>query len=223
MDLRDKEKVIANGKNILNNGFFPDELLESISEKRLRDDISKKVFQQKKVRFEDLKPEEQLYRKLRLHAKMTFDDYLESILIFKNISYLLIIIGAITWFTSFIGANDNADHGIFSLIVGFLLFILTLRLDHIKTYIKIALISYSTITLMELIILGIPDKYLLIFTQFALEARGSVIITILNVISPFVYIGIRLMIIWFLYKVFKNLDDFTKAKDRFENPAANIV
>lgn len=222
-NLEDKEILIALGREELKSGRFPDKVLEGIKNNSLREDVSRKVFHNKKVRIEDLSIEEKQYRRLRLDAKLAFDEYLQGILIFKNVCYLLIIFGAITWFTSIIGANNNTDHGIITLATGLVLLIISMRLSLIKKLNKLILIVYAITTLAEFFILGVPDKYLLIFTQFEIHARGSLMIHALNVISPYVYLGVRAVIIWLLYRVYENYEDFKKIKENFENQMVKTV
>jgi len=209
-----KEKLIVEGQELLKKGIFPDDLLSDIKEKRLRKEISDKIFYKKHVKFEDLSEEEKRVRKLRMKVKLSFVDYLQSFMLFSNLSYLLLIIGIITWFTSITGANSNGVYGIISMFLGALLLVISLSKEKVLAFTKIALIIYSIATLLEIIFFGIPERYL----SPDREVRITLLMIILNEISPYFYLIVRLMGIGMLFKVKKNQETFQQAKNAFENP-----
>lgn len=64
MSLEAKKQLIKEGQFLLNKGIFPNTVLESIEEPRLRKDVANQIFNPTEEKFEKLSKEEQDIKKV---------------------------------------------------------------------------------------------------------------------------------------------------------------
>lgn len=223
MSLEEKRKLIERGRQELSNGVFPNLTLESIKDSRLRKDVSKSIFNLSGEKFDDLPKEEKEKRKNRLKVILKFEDYLLSFIMFRNASYILLIIGLITFFSSFIGADNNLFFGVITLIIGFSILLISLNKKLVLKFILTVGILYIVIYLLELLFLGLPSPYLYVIDNDILASRRGAIPRIFNVLTPYIYIIARLVIGWVIFAAYKKQLNFIKAKTEYETIVANHV
>ncbi|ATA76472.1 conserved membrane hypothetical protein [Capnocytophaga canimorsus] len=213
--LREKQRLIDKGRELLSNKIFPDEVLVNIRDERLRKDIAKEIFTPNDIRFEDLSKEEQVKRRESLKVQLLFSEYLHSFVTLKSITYLLLIIGLITLITAILHINNNLYFGIITSFIGILLFLISLDREKVVKYsLKIAII-YSVLYLIELIILKIPMPYIQPINVDVLESRRGALTKIVNLVSPYLYVILRIVVGVFLFKIYTAQQKFIEGKRKF--------
>ena len=226
MDLNSKKQFIEEGKKTLELGGFPNEILETIKDVRLRKEVFDGIFYDSKEKFEDLPDKEQKIRKSRLKIIQGFTNYMTSFSIYQKSAIILIIIGMLTLIshTAF-NIRDNLVFGIISLIIGIILFAISLKNERIKKMLYISSILYVLLYLIELIGWGIPSNYFFIenpqidFDTTGIRRRGiprGLFPTIVNSISPYVYLLTRFIVGAMLFLAYKKHVNFKKLKSEFE-------
>jgi hypothetical protein len=226
MDLNSKKQLIEEGKKTLELGGFPNEILENIKDVRLRKEVFDGIFYDSKEKFEDLPDKEQKIRKSRLKIIQGFTNYMTSFSIYQKSAIILIIIGMLTLisYTAF-NIRDNLVFGIISLIIGIILFAISLKNERIKKMLYISSILYVLLYLIELIGWGIPSNYFFIenpqidFDTTGIRRRGiprGLFPTIVNSISPYVYLLTRFIVGAMLFLAYKKHVNFKKLKSEFE-------
>ena len=226
MDLNSKKQLIEEGKKTLELGGFPNEILENIKDVRLRKEVFDGIFYDSKEKFEDLPDKEQKIRKSRLKIIQGFTNYMTSFSIYQKSAIILIFIGMLTLIshTAF-NIRDNLVFGIISLIIGIILFAISLKNERIKKMLYISSILYVLLYLIELIGWGIPSNYFFIenpqidFDTTGIRYRGiprGLFPTIVNSISPYVYLLTRFIVGAMLFLAYKKHVNFKKLKSEFE-------
>ena len=226
MDLNSKKQLIEEGKKTLELGGFPNEILENIKDVRLRKEVFDGIFYDSKEKFEDLPDKEQKIRKSRLKIIQGFTNYMTSFSIYQKSAIILIFIGMLTLisYTAF-NIRDNLVFGIISLIIGIILFAISLKNERIKKMLYISSILYVLLYLIELIGWGIPSNYFFIenpqidFDTTGIRYRGiprGLFPTIVNSISPYVYLLTRFIVGAMLFLAYKKHVNFKKLKAEFE-------
>ena len=226
MDLNSKKQLIEEGKKTLELGGFPNEILENIKDVRLRKEVFDGIFYDSKEKFEDLPDKEQKIRKSRLKIIQGFTNYMTSFSIYQKSAIILIFIGMLTLIshTAF-NIRDNLVFGIISLIIGIILFAISLKNERIKKMLYISSILYVLLYLIELIGWGIPSNYFFIenpqidFDTTGIRHRGiprGLFPTIVNSISPYVYLLTRFIVGAMLFLAYKKHVNFKKLKSEFE-------
>ena len=226
MDLYSKKQLIEEGKKTLELGGFPNEILENIKDVRLRKEVFDGIFYDSKEKFEDLPDKEQKIRKSRLKIIQGFTNYMTSFSIYQKSAIILIFIGMLTLIshTAF-NIRDNLVFGIISLIIGIILFAISLKNERIKKMLYISSILYVLLYLIELIGWGIPSNYFFIenpqidFDTTGIRYRGiprGLFPTIVNSISPYVYLLTRFIVGAMLFLAYKKHVNFKKLKAEFE-------
>ncbi|AWL77895.1 hypothetical protein DKB58_02445 [Capnocytophaga canimorsus] len=214
--LREKQHIIEKGRELLSNKIFPDEVLVNIRDERLRKDIAKEIFTPNDIRFEDLSKEEQVKRRESLKVQLLFGEYLQSFATLKSITYLLLIVGLITLITAILHINNNLYFGIITSFIGILLFLISLDREKVVKYsLKIAII-YSVLYLIELIILKIPMPYIQPINVDVLESRRGALTKIVNLVSPYLYVILRIVAGVFLFKIYTVQQKFIEGKRKFK-------
>ena len=226
MDLNSKKQLIEEGKKTLELGGFPNEILETIKDVRLRKEVFDGIFYDSKEKFEDLPDKEQKIRKSRLKIIQGFTNYMTSFSIYQKSAIILIIIGMLTLisYTAF-NIRDNLVFGIISLIIGIIIFAISLKNERIKKMLYISSILYVLLYLIELIGWGIPSNYFFIenpqidFDTTGIRRRGiprGLFPTIVNSISPYVYLLTKFIVGAMLFLAYKKHVNFKKLKSEFE-------
>lgn len=224
MDLYSKKQLIEEGKKTLELGGFPNEILESIKDVRFRKEVFDGIFYDSKEKFEDLPDKEQKIRKSRLKIIQGFTNYMTSFSIYQKSAIILIFIGMLTLMshTAF-DIRDNLVFGIISLIIGIILYAISLKNERIKKMLYISSILYALFYLIELIGWGIPSNYFSIEnlqidfdnTRIRGIPRGF-FSNIFNSISPYIYLVTRIIVGAMLFLANKKHVRFKKLKAEFE-------
>ena len=201
--------------------------MENIKDVRLRKEVFDGIFYDSKEKFEDLTDKEQKIRKSRLKIIQGFTNYMTSFSIYQKSAIILIFIGMLTLIshTAF-NIRDNLVFGIISLIIGIILFAISLKNERIKKMLYISSIFYVLLYLIELIGWGIPSNYFFIENlQIDFDNtnggrhRGiprGLFPTIVNSISPYVYLITRFIVGAMLFLAYKKHVNFKKLKAEFE-------
>lgn len=209
--LEEKNRLIEEGTKALEQGKFPRDVLESIKDKRLRKDVSQRIFNPSNVKFDSLSKEEKEHRKARLNVKLLFEEYLLSFTLFKNTSYLLLITGIATIF------GNNSIGGLITIILGLLLLFVSFSKSRIIKTARYITLAYFAITIIELIIVGIRFSYTDAISDDILVSRRGAMLKIVNVLIPFSYLIVRLVCTAFLWMTHVKQTKFFKAQEAFEN------
>lgn len=216
MSLEAKKQLIKEGQFLLNKGIFPNTVLESIEEPRLRKDVANQIFNPTEEKFEKLSKEEQDIKKSRLNIILKFNDYIQSLNMFKNGSYLLLTLGIITLGSALLKINDNYIFGLLTLVIGIVILIISLnRKILLKTTLYIA-IAYLAITLLELIVFKLPSPYIYAIDTNVLASRRGALPKVINLITPIAYVTIRLSLAGFFINAYLQQKSFIKIKNEFE-------
>lgn len=216
MSLEDKNRLIKEGQAQLKKGIFPNLILESINESRLRKDVEKQIFNPSGEKFDNLSKEDQDIKKSRLAIILKFNDYIQALNIFKNGAYLLLILGIITLGSALLKINNNHIFGLLTFISGLIILIASSnRKLLLKTTLYIVIV-YLVFTLLELIIFKLPSPYIYAISNNVLENRRGALPKIINLISPFVYLTIRLSLVVFFIGAYLKQQSFFKIKSKYE-------
>ena len=215
MQVKEIQNKIEKGVELLKNGFFPESILFSLKEERLRGDIKSKIFElyQRELH---LSNKERMRLKIVQKVKVEFDTFYNSFVIIKNISYILIIMGGILFGTGMIGMNNNSIHGLITALVGVLLYLISLSKDGTIKSIPYFLTIYLSEFIIEVFVFGIPGKFFNFFNADPFSSRGAALITLLNEFVPYAYVLIRLFIGYMLVRVWYSQSKYLRLKISFE-------
>lgn len=214
--LKEKQQLIEKGRKLLENKIFPDEILTNIKDDSLRKDVSKEIFTPNNVRFDDLSSEEKQKRKESLKVQLAYHSHLQSFANFKGITYFLLIVGLITLITAILRINQNLYFGLITTLIGGVLLFISLDYKKIVSYsLKIA-IAYAVLYLIELAVFQIPSPYIQAIGSDVLSSRRGGLTKIINLISPYVYVTLRVCLGVFLFQIYTTQKKFLQEKQRFE-------
>lgn len=221
MSLAEKKIIIEQGKNELAIGKFPENTLAEIKDSRLRADVSKQIFETSGVNYDSLSIKQKELKKLRLKAQLLFEDYLQTFLIFSNVSYLLVIIGIVSILSTMYGMNDNQFSGLITLMTGFFIYLIALKKKLVLKVSLITAIAYLSLFIIELLVLGLPEPYMKNLSNAILSDNITALLKSINIISPYMYFITRITLAGVLFMVCKRQINFIKAKSEFESLAKN--
>jgi hypothetical protein len=220
MSLEEIKKKVEEGQKQLAKGIFPDEVLLSINDERLRKDVSDQIFNPAGVKFDDLSHEEKKQRKARLKVKLSFIEYEGSFGMFSIAAWLTLIIGFVTFVTAVIGMNDNLMYGIISMVVGIPILFISVKKELILKYILIVSIVYAAIYIIEVATLLIPDPYLFEPKDDIISSRRGALAKIFNLLTPFIYVTFRVISGAAFIIALRRQKNFFRDKTEFESGKA---
>ena len=129
---------------------------------------------------------------------------------------MLLILGIITLGSALLKINNNHIFGLLTFISGLIILIASSnRKLLLKTTLYIV-IAYLVFTLLELIIFKLPSPYIYAISNNVLENRRGALPKIINLISPFVYLTIRLSLVVFFIGAYLKQQSFFKIKSKYE-------
>lgn len=210
MDIQQKSKLINDGIALLDKGRFPTAILESVKDKRLRDDIVKRMFDRGGKKFEDLTEKEQASRKAALSAKIHFEDYLQSFMLYKNVSLMLFVVGFVSLF------GKNIPNAGITLLISLVLFLSTYNRQLVIKSIKGVAFGYLPLFFLELWLLGYSFATFKGISVDMLESGQGILQKVFSLALPLIYPIARIVVGAFLFIIYQNQSRFLKAKTQFE-------
>ena len=214
--LRHKQALIERGRQQVLNRKFPTELLEGIRDERLRKEVEKEIFFPSGVPYQDLPKEEQERRAELLSLLITFKDYLRAKAMLKGCYLLLLIIGLITVSTAIMGLNGNLYFGVSTLLCAVGLYLWTRYPSLHLAYGQWVAGGCLLLIALELLLWGLPMPYMdggmsYWFDEDVLAHKQTARVKILNIMTPYVYLTIRVTVVWILWKCWRWQVHFAEA------------
>ena len=200
-------ELIQTGKELIENGFGAGYVYKWIRERVPDQGIRERIMSQITAKNNPANtiqtPANEAVikdRNLR-NAKYIFQDFLESIEQIKTVGYIHILFGGLLLLSYFIFGGNSWSQAILSLFVGVVLFQLSTSssLKQRSTIILIATV-YLLVVISEFLLLGLPDKLIPHLGEFE-SVKFINIVTIANDLTPVLYFGIKLALVYYFVKV----------------------
>lgn len=221
MNPAEKQRHADQGRQLLKQRKFPDDLIMGIREPRLRKEITKMIFSDnQKVDFRNLSDEEKKYRQARLRVRNQFTEYTSAMVMYKNAAYLALITGIIMAGTSITGMNGNWPFGVLSLIAGAALISTAGKRHVIATQGWIIAAAYSLSVVLEFVIFRMPDPLIAPKTSWGenfFRGRQGAVVLMFILAVPYLYIAIKIFIAGVLFYIYYKTGKYQQAKDTFES------
>ncbi|NRA12426.1 MAG: hypothetical protein HRT57_10785 [Crocinitomicaceae bacterium] len=208
-----KKELIEFGQKLIEKGRTPTEIHNAIaiksSSKKLLNEVLEQIFINEKptIKRSPERTKDLLNaNKLKLNLEYSMKGLL-------RISVTILIVGGITYGLSSIEVNQNEVFGWTTLSQGLIVTILFLLVKYkgLMNLLLPAVIIYFSIWLIELLIWGMPNDLLEVYNSQALNVPPRIklnvdagIARIIGFIFPFVYLGVKLFLGWFIYLPFRN-------------------
>ena len=202
------ESIIKNGKEQIKKNRFSLELVSEIEKIKYRDKLLKKIFIQENIPFEKQTIEIKKRRKLIMDLKSSFYDYLNLFDKYKVTSFLLLGLSLIMLTFSLLKFNSNLLFGLLTLIQGGILFgISKNRKFSIKSILLVILI-FALLLGLEFVVLGIPKPLFEMMSNDILEKKQGSLTRIINLLTPIIYILVKIGVLGILVYLFIKKKDF---------------
>lgn len=214
--MNDTEQLILRGKSQLDNYSFSDELIEEIEPYKYRDSLLRSMFKPDNTPLDELTPEQKQKRKNILNFKFVLDDYLQAFDKYSVASYILLITGIVMILFSLLRFNSNLIVSIITVLQGTaLLFISRNRKLSISSIIPVIIVLTITI-IIELLLFGFPKPLFEMMSRDVLQSRRGSLTRILNQLTPYIYIIIKVCALSFLAIIYTKKKKFLEARKKFE-------
>lgn len=209
---------VTEGKYLLKRGIFPDEILINIRNSELRKEVSSQIlYPQDEPKYSELSKIEKDKRSKRLKIELAFINQMHGLSIFNKLSTFLLFIGLIMLVLSAVNKNGNLPFGIITVVEGFLIYLFTRSFLDIIKNIQFIFLIFAALIILELIVFKIPNRPLTFLNNDILSSKWGAILKIINLMSPLIYIALKI-VIWGVILIVKNkIQLFNKAKNEFEN------
>jgi len=198
-----KERLITRAKMILAQGKYPAELLEQIKDERLLKEVMKEMMPSAGTAYELLNDEEKQQRDHLLALNIKFRDYLYSFILCKNIGYLLFITALLVGISAVMQFNNNGIFGVLSLLNGALLLYLATEKKKLLHYPWQLFCVFLLFYIIELIVWQVPSPFLYFIDTDVLASRHEAKMKLVNLATPLIYEGIRIVSLFWIYKISK--------------------
>ena len=198
-----KERLITRAKMILAQGKYPAELLEQIKDERLLKEVMKEMMPSAGTAYELLNDEEKQQRDHLLALNIKFRDYLYSFILCKNIGYLLLITALLVGISAVMQFNNNGIFGVLSLLNGALLLYLATEKKKLLHYPWQLFCVFLLFYIIELIVWQVPSPFLYFIDTDVLASRHEAKMKLVNLATPLIYEGIRIVSLFWIYKISK--------------------
>ena len=198
-----KERLITRAKMILAQGKYPAELLEQIKDERLLKEVMKEMMPSAGTAYELLNDEEKQQRDHLLALNIKFRDYLYSFILCKNIGYLLLITALLVGISAVMQFNNNGIFGVLSLLNGALLLYLVTEKKKLLHYPWQLFCVFLLFYIIELIVWQVPSPFLYFIDTDVLASRHEAKMKLVNLATPLIYEGIRIVSLFGIYKISK--------------------
>lgn len=217
MDFKQRASIAQEGAQLLKQGIFPNELLERVKEKRLRNDISDKIFYPKgSPKYVDLTESQKKDRARRLRVELAFVRYTASFDSMRYSSILLLLVGLITLFFWTIYQNGNFVQGWVTVIEALILFVISFKNQTIIQHSKLILTVSIGLLLIEILFFQLPNPFLSGATLDWYDGSRRAVAVLFNELSAYLYLLGKLTIIGFIAMTYFRIIQFTQEKMRFE-------
>lgn len=222
MDYKLRQKKAEQGIELLQSGVFPDVILDQIKDKRLRDDLSDKIFYPKDApKANELSEEEKAERAKRLKVELAFINKMSSIDSFIRIPIVLFFIGLLMLLFVTFKNNGNLPFGIITIVEAIILFAFASNNNSITKNINLIAFVGLGLLILEFAIFQFPNPVLTDLDNNILDSRRGALLKIVNLISPFIYITSKVGIFAVFFYVKNNIKKFTEKKKNFEKNIHN--
>lgn len=222
MDYKIRQKKAEQGIELLQSGIFPDKVLDQIRDKRLRDDLSNKIFYPKdSPKPNELSKEEKSERAKRLKIELAFIDKMSGIDSFRKIPVLLLLIGLLMILFSSFKNNGNIPFGIITIVEAIILFVFATNNNSITKNINLIAFISLGLLILEFAFFQLPNPVLTDLDNNILESRRGALLKIVNLLSPFIYIISKAGIFAVFFYVRSNIKKFNEQKKIFEKHATH--
>ncbi|WP_315029407.1 hypothetical protein [Capnocytophaga leadbetteri] len=198
-----KERLITQAKMILAQRKYPAELLEQIKDERLLKEVMKEMMPSAGTAYELLNDEEKQQRDHLLALNIKFRDYLYSFILCKNIGYLLLITALLVGISAVMQFNNNGIFGVLSLLNGALLLYLATEKKKLLHYPWQLFCVFLLFYIIELIVWQVPSPFLYFIDTDVLASRHEAKMKLVNLATPLIYEGIRIVSLFGIYKISK--------------------
>ena len=198
-----KERLITRAKMILAQRKYPAELLEQIKDERLLKEVMKEMMPSAGTAYELLNDEEKQQRDHLLALNIKFRDYLYSFILCKNIGYLLFITALLVGISAVMQFNNNGIFGVLSLLNGALLLYLATEKKKLLHYPWQLFCVFLLFYIIELIVWQVPSPFLYFIDTDVLASRHEAKMKLVNLATPLIYEGIRIVSLFWIYKISK--------------------
>lgn len=210
-----KQDLIQEGIELLNQHEFPVELLGRIKEKRLRIEVLKGIMTDGK-HYSTLTDTEKAYRRKRLKLELAASDYLDSKDRFVPTAIAFILLGLITLISAIIGLNSNFIFGISALLQGIVVLVIGLSFESYSRFLPVLSLVFGVLIPLEIIIVGFPQEFL----PTTYENRGVVyqfvgLISLVIDATPFIYLLLRVSFWYSIFQFYLSDQKLMRAKDEF--------
>ena len=206
-----KEKLITRAKMTLAQGKYPAELLERIKDERLLKEVMKEMMPLAGTAYELLNDEEKQQRDSLLALNIKFRDYLYGFMLCKNIGYLLLVTAILVGISAVMQFNNNGIFAVLSLLNGVLLLYLATEKKKLLHYRWQLFYVFLLLYIIELIVWKVPSPFVYFIDNDVLASKYEAKIKLANLATPFVYEGVRLVVLLGIYKGLKKINEFFKA------------
>lgn len=206
------------GKYLLKRGVFPDEILIDIKNPILRKEVSDEIFYPSEgPKHSELSKIEKDKRSKRLKIELAFINKMDGLSTFNKLPIYLLFIGLVMLVLTITNNNGNFPFGIITATEGVLLFLFTKSFKEIIKNIQPITIIFTSLIVLELIIFRIPNNPLTFLDDDILSSKLGAILKILNLMSPLLYVVLKVAILGVILMVKNKIKTFRIAKSKFEN------
>lgn len=197
MEVEKIHQLINDGKSLLDQGRFPEEIILSIDESRLREDITKQIFKVPKHHNELTEREQKKYAE-RFQIKQSFESWYDNLRKTRVVGPLLFVVGFVLLVTAAIGANDNFLAGTITTVTGLILLIAGRIKELVQTQTTTVGLVYLSIVIIEVVLIGLPGPLVKSMGVDILNnsySKYEGIAEILNAFTPVIYLLIKVLLV----------------------------
>ena len=207
-----KERLITRVKVILAQGKYPTELFEEIKDERLLKEVMKEMMPSAGIAYELLNDEEKRQRDRLLALNIKFRDYLYGFMLCKNIGYLLLITAILVGISAVMRFNNNSVFAVLSLLNGSSLLYLATEKKKLLHYRWQLFCAFLLLYIIELIIWQIPSPFVYFIDNDILVSRHEAKMKLVNLATPLIYEGVRLVTLLAICKGLKKISKFVNCQ-----------
>lgn len=217
MNYKQREKVAQQGIEILKTNTFPNEVLQNIKDKRVRTDVSDKIFYPKDTpKHDELSPEEKKARAKRLKVELSFVREMSGLESFRKSSLILVFVGFLMLALSVVNENGNVPFSIITIAEGLFIFVIGMNNALILKHANTIFLAFIGLFVIELAAFQIPNPVLTSVNSNVLASRRGALLKIVNLMSPYLYLTAKISVIGIYYYTKSTIDNFQKSKSDFE-------
>lgn len=226
-----KEELIEFGHKLVAKGRTPTEIHNAIAAKASSKDELNEVLDKVFVSEMKITNYSADQTKVLLDANRLKLNHQYSQKGLLRIAIMILVIGGITLGLSQEEVNQNTIFGWLTIAQGAIVTVLFLlvRFNKMMDLILIALISYTAIMACELIFWGIPNDLLEAYNHTNLNVPPSLKLRtntvgarLIGYIFPFLYLGLKLFLGWFLFVVYRNYKSYNDLSQDIKDELQNL-